>query len=100
MIGKMEKYSFLQYNIYGMIILLKQLGCFHFQEIPLGKWEFRSKSSQDDLCGMEGGCRGYMFALEVTEELETWPEQKNRARQWVIISNKFLEELHNSNHQY
>lgn len=54
------------------------------RETPLGIWEFRSKSSQD-LCSMEGGCRGYMFALEVTEELEAWPEQKNRARQWLTI---------------
>ncbi|KAK7311294.1 hypothetical protein RJT34_09337 [Clitoria ternatea] len=60
------------------------------REIPLGIWEFRSKSSQN-LCSisMEGGCRGYMFALEVTEELETWPEQKNRARQWLNIKEAF-----------
>lgn len=58
------------------------------REIPLGIWEFRSKSSQD-LCSMEGGCRGYMFALEVTEELETWPEQENRARQWLNIKEAF-----------
>ncbi|KAK7396008.1 hypothetical protein VNO78_16686 [Psophocarpus tetragonolobus] len=58
------------------------------REIPLGIWEFRSKSSQD-LCSMEGGCRGYMFALEVTEELEIWPEQKNRARQWLNINEAF-----------
>ncbi|XP_068472265.1 nudix hydrolase 12, mitochondrial-like isoform X2 [Phaseolus vulgaris] len=58
------------------------------REIPLGIWEFRSKSSQD-LCSMEGGCRGYMFALEVTEELETWPEQNNRARQWLNIKEAF-----------
>jgi len=45
-----------------------------------------------------------MFALEVTEELETWPEQNNRARQWVCVSvmNKSLKnytplgEVHNS----
>ncbi|GAU46356.1 hypothetical protein TSUD_324980 [Trifolium subterraneum] len=58
------------------------------RETPLGIWEFRSKSSQD-LCGMEGGCRGYMFALEVTEELENWPEQKNRARRWLNIKEAF-----------
>ncbi|CAJ1792990.1 unnamed protein product [Sphenostylis stenocarpa] len=58
------------------------------REIPLGIWEFRSKSSQD-LCVVEGGCRGYMFALEVTEELNTWPEQKNRARQWLNIEQAF-----------
>ncbi|XP_054803398.1 nudix hydrolase 12, mitochondrial-like isoform X2 [Prosopis cineraria] len=53
------------------------------RENPLGVWEFRSKSSQE-LCKLEGGCRGYMFALEVTEELETWPEQKKRDRQWAL----------------
>ncbi|WVZ05787.1 hypothetical protein V8G54_019133 [Vigna mungo] len=58
------------------------------REIPLGIWEFRSKSSQD-LCSIEGGCRGYMFALEVTEELEHWPEQKNRSRQWLNIKEAF-----------
>ncbi|KAI4348400.1 hypothetical protein L6164_009127 [Bauhinia variegata] len=58
------------------------------REIPLGKWEFRSKSSQD-ICSLEGGCRGYMFALEVTEELETWPEQKNRDRHWLSIREAF-----------
>jgi len=77
------------------------LPCIHFQEIPLGIWEFKSKSSQD-LCSIEGGCRGYMFALEVTEELEHWPEQKNRSRRWVSFMNKFLKnhtplgEVHNS----
>ncbi|KAK4282173.1 hypothetical protein QN277_013581 [Acacia crassicarpa] len=58
------------------------------RETPLGMWEFRSKSNQD-LCCLEGGCRGYMFALEVTEELETWPEQKNRNRKWVNIRDAF-----------
>ncbi|KAK4272259.1 hypothetical protein QN277_020843 [Acacia crassicarpa] len=58
------------------------------RENPLGMWEFRSKSSQD-LCHLEGGCRGYMFALEVTEELETWPEQKNRDRQWLNVREAF-----------
>ncbi|XP_022989718.1 nudix hydrolase 13, mitochondrial [Cucurbita maxima] len=53
-------------------------------ENPLGVWEFRSKSSQD-ICSMEGACRGYMFALEVTEELESWPEQGNRHRKWLNV---------------
>ena len=56
-----------------------------FQEVPLGVWEFRSKSSscnEEDEC--YGGCKGYMFALEVTEELEEWPERENRERKWVI----------------
>ncbi|KAK7290578.1 hypothetical protein RIF29_05101 [Crotalaria pallida] len=58
------------------------------RETPLGIWEFRSKSSQD-LSSLEGGCRGYMFALEVTEELEDWPEQNNRDRRWLNINGAF-----------
>ncbi|XP_024988611.1 nudix hydrolase 12, mitochondrial-like isoform X2 [Cynara cardunculus var. scolymus] len=50
----------------------------------LGEWEFRSKSKQE-ACSEEGGCKGYLFALEVTEELEAWPEQHNRNRKWVAI---------------
>ncbi|XP_022751824.1 nudix hydrolase 12, mitochondrial-like [Durio zibethinus] len=54
------------------------------REIPLGVWEFRSKSRQD-LCSLEGSCRGFMFALEVTEELDIWPEQKDRDRIWLNV---------------
>ncbi|XP_074293934.1 nudix hydrolase 13, mitochondrial [Silene latifolia] len=54
----------------------------------LGVWEFRSKSRQDK-CSLEGGCRGYMFALEVTEELDTWPEQQNHARKWLDVREAF-----------
>ncbi|KAH9791537.1 hypothetical protein WN944_010177 [Citrus x changshan-huyou] len=57
-------------------------------EKPLGIWEFRSKSKQD-LHSLEGGCRGYMFSLEVTEELEIWPEQENRYRKWLNIQDAF-----------
>ncbi|XP_022148253.1 nudix hydrolase 13, mitochondrial isoform X2 [Momordica charantia] len=57
-------------------------------ENPLGVWEFRSKSRQD-ICSMEGACRGYMFALEVTEELEFWPEQGNRRRRWLNVKEAF-----------
>ncbi|PKI54216.1 nudix hydrolase 13, mitochondrial-like isoform X1 [Punica granatum] len=57
-------------------------------ETPLGVWEFRSKSRQD-VCSLEGGCRGYMFALEVTEELEAWPERENRCRRWVNVKEAF-----------
>ncbi|CAL9214765.1 unnamed protein product [Arabidopsis halleri] len=54
------------------------------REVPLGVWEFRSKSSTvEDEC--LGGCKGYMFALEVTEELEDWPERKNRERRWLNV---------------
>ncbi|KAL1314475.1 hypothetical protein HN51_041283 [Arachis hypogaea] len=58
------------------------------REVPLGIWEFRSKSNLD-LCCTEGGCKGYMFAMEVTEELHTWPEQNNRSRQWLNIKQAF-----------
>lgn len=58
------------------------------KENILGVWEFRSKSKQD-LCSLEGGCRGYMFAMEVTEELEIWPEQGNRYRKWLNINDAF-----------
>ncbi|KAH7548489.1 hypothetical protein JRO89_XS14G0142200 [Xanthoceras sorbifolium] len=51
-------------------------------ENPIGVWEFRSKSRQSS-CSQEGGCRGYMFALEVTEELESWPEQDKYERKWL-----------------
>ncbi|XP_076887117.1 nudix hydrolase 13, mitochondrial-like [Bidens hawaiensis] len=54
----------------------------------LGVWEFRSKSKQE-ACSQEGGCKGYMFALQVTEELETWPEKNNRNRKWVVIEEAF-----------
>ncbi|KAI3923060.1 hypothetical protein MKW92_018541 [Papaver armeniacum] len=48
----------------------------------LGMWEFKSKSRQNSR-NMEGSCRGYMFALEVTEELDTWPEEDKHGRRWV-----------------
>ncbi|KAE8660894.1 Nudix hydrolase 12 [Hibiscus syriacus] len=51
-------------------------------EDPLGVWEFRSKSRQNS-CNLEGGCRGYMFALEVTKELNSWAEQITYNRKWV-----------------
>ncbi|KAL8153733.1 hypothetical protein V2J09_011493 [Rumex salicifolius] len=54
----------------------------------LGMWEFKSKSRQE-LCIEEGGCRGYMFALEVMEELDTWPEQENHNRRWLSIEEAF-----------
>ncbi|XP_071734920.1 nudix hydrolase 13, mitochondrial-like [Rutidosis leptorrhynchoides] len=58
------------------------------KEHSLGVWEFRSKTKQE-ACINEGGCKGYMFALEVTEELESWPEQNNRSRKWVSIEEAF-----------
>ncbi|KAJ6799950.1 nudix hydrolase 13, mitochondrial-like [Iris pallida] len=49
----------------------------------LGTWEFRSKSKQK--C-QEGACRGYMFTLEVTEQLDLYPEQSTHHRRWVDVS--------------
>ncbi|KAJ4720350.1 Nudix hydrolase [Melia azedarach] len=59
-------------------------------ENPLGVWEFRSKSRQNsNSCSKEGGCRGHMFALEVTEELDSWPEQATYNRKWLCIEEAF-----------
>ncbi|KAF2548045.1 hypothetical protein F2Q70_00019798 [Brassica cretica] len=57
------------------------------REVPLGVWEFRSKSSISTNAEDEsfGGCKGYMFALEVTEELQEWPERGNRQRKWLNV---------------
>ncbi|KAB2610052.1 nudix hydrolase 13 [Pyrus ussuriensis x Pyrus communis] len=62
----------------------------NLRETPLGVWEFRSKS-REEMCNLslEGGCRGYMFALEVTQELDTWPEHQNRDRKWLRIKEAF-----------
>ncbi|GKU92945.1 hypothetical protein SLEP1_g6598 [Rubroshorea leprosula] len=54
----------------------------------LGSWDFRSKSRQNS-CSLEGGCRGYMFALEVTEELDSWPEQERYKRKWLTPEEAF-----------
>ncbi|XP_058195489.1 nudix hydrolase 13, mitochondrial-like [Rhododendron vialii] len=58
------------------------------REEPLGDWEFRSKSTQNS-CSVGGGCRGYMFALEVTEELDCWPEQDTYERKWLTKDDAF-----------
>ncbi|KAL4191949.1 hypothetical protein AMTRI_Chr06g169830 [Amborella trichopoda] len=55
---------------------------------PLGEWEFRSKS-KEKCCGLEGFCRGYMYAMKVTEVLESWPEQADRERKWLTIRNAY-----------
>ncbi|KAH8513020.1 hypothetical protein Peur_056906 [Populus x canadensis] len=57
-------------------------------ENPLGVWEFRSKSSQNS-CSLAGGCRGYMFALQVTEELDHWPGQASYNRKWLTLHEAF-----------
>jgi hypothetical protein len=50
----------------------------------LGSWDFKSKRKQGIFCP-EGLCRAHMFALAVTEQLDTWPEQHARQRQWVRV---------------
>ncbi|GAB4847384.1 hypothetical protein Ancab_026442 [Ancistrocladus abbreviatus] len=54
----------------------------------LGDWQFRSKRRENLGC-LEGGCKGYIFALEVTEELQSWPEQENHERKWLRIKDAF-----------
>nr|ABR18248.1 unknown [Picea sitchensis] len=56
-------------------IIKKDLGC----------WDFRSKRYQDD-SNLEGFHRAHMFALLVTEQLDSWPEQNERQRKWVTIT--------------
>ncbi|XP_068661273.1 nudix hydrolase 13, mitochondrial-like [Aristolochia californica] len=55
------------------------------EDEELGIWEFRSKSRENS-CSREGYCKGYMFALVVTEVLDYWPEQGSRERRWLSIS--------------
>lgn len=57
---------------------------FFIQRNSLGLWVFRSKSSQSESGDSpRGACKGQVFALEVTEELEQWPEQDTHGRRWV-----------------
>lgn len=55
---------------------------------PLGEWIFKSKSKQNS-CGLEGACKGFMFALQVTELLESWPEQISHGRRWVPVEEAY-----------
>ncbi|KAF0924912.1 hypothetical protein E2562_014988 [Oryza meyeriana var. granulata] len=59
------------------------------QRVSLGLWVFRSKSSQNDGESPRGACKGYIFALEVTEELVRWPEQDTHGRRWVSPEDAF-----------
>ncbi|MCO5547642.1 hypothetical protein L7F22_001093 [Adiantum nelumboides] len=51
----------------------------------LGTWDFKSKRQQGD-CSPDGLCRAYMYALVVTEELDSWPEQHARQRHWFTAA--------------
>lgn len=55
---------------------------------PLGEWIFKSKSKQNS-CGLQGACKGFMFGLQVTELLETWPEQVTHGRRWVPVEEAY-----------
>ncbi|XP_024381617.1 nudix hydrolase 16, mitochondrial-like isoform X5 [Physcomitrium patens] len=59
----------------------------------LGTWDFKSKRQQGVFCP-EGLCRAYMFALDVTEQLETWPEQHARQRQWFAVPDAIVQCRH------
>ncbi|KAK9987154.1 hypothetical protein SO802_032105 [Lithocarpus litseifolius] len=50
----------------------------------LGDYIFKSKTLQDEFCP-DGLCKAAMFALLVTEELESWPEQNTRQRSWLTV---------------
>ncbi|KAK6127248.1 hypothetical protein DH2020_039011 [Rehmannia glutinosa] len=43
-----------------------------------------SKTLQDEY-SPEGLCKAAMYALHVTEELESWPEKSHRERSWLTI---------------
>ncbi|KAI4382954.1 hypothetical protein MLD38_008843 [Melastoma candidum] len=51
----------------------------------IGHYVFKSKTHQDEFCP-DGSCKATMFALFVTEELESWPEQDVRERTWLTIA--------------
>lgn len=50
----------------------------------LGSWDFISSRHKKD-CNVEGFRKGFMFALFVTEQLESWPEKDVRQRKWVTV---------------
>ncbi|XP_074555941.1 nudix hydrolase 16, mitochondrial-like [Curcuma longa] len=51
----------------------------------LGDYFFKSKTLQDEF-SPEGLCKAAVFAMQVAEELESWPEQSTRNRSWVTLS--------------
>lgn len=50
----------------------------------MGCYHFKSKTHQDEF-SPEGLCKAAMFALFVTEELESWPERNTRNRSWLTV---------------
>eukprot|EP00249_Psilotum_nudum_P016653 c25931_g1_i4 orf=657-1229(+) len=71
---------------------LEEAGVRGLLQESLGLWDFKSKRQQGD-CSPEGLCRAHMFSLAVTEQLESWPEQHARQRQWLTIT-EALEQCH------
>ncbi|KAL3639675.1 Nudix hydrolase 16, mitochondrial [Castilleja foliolosa] len=51
----------------------------------LGCYLFKSKTLQDEY-SPEGMCKAAMYALQVKEELESWPEKSHRERSWLSMS--------------
>jgi 8-oxo-dGTP pyrophosphatase MutT (NUDIX family) len=64
---------------------LEEAGVRGLLQGKLGSWDFKSKRQQGVFCP-EGLCRAHMFALAVTEQLDNWPEQHARHRQWVSLT--------------
>lgn len=55
-------------------------------ELPLiGTFAFQSGKPEKQGGTQKGHCLAYMFAMNVYEELETWPEAEQRQRCWVIF---------------
>ncbi|CAK9215985.1 unnamed protein product [Sphagnum troendelagicum] len=64
---------------------LEEAGVRGLLQGKLGSWDFKSKRQQGVFCP-EGLCRAHMFALAVTEQLDNWPEQHARHRQWFAVT--------------
>ncbi|KAJ0987237.1 hypothetical protein J5N97_005593 [Dioscorea zingiberensis] len=57
---------------------MEEAGVVGTVEFNLGKWTYKSKRS-------DISHEGFMFALNVTEELLQWPEMNSRKRKWVTV---------------
>ncbi|KAI3717135.1 hypothetical protein L1987_68524 [Smallanthus sonchifolius] len=57
---------------------VEEAGVFGTVEGILGKWHFKSK-------GNKKSYEGYMFPLQVEEQLDVWPEKNIRQRVWVSV---------------
>ncbi|XP_051145079.1 nudix hydrolase 17, mitochondrial-like isoform X2 [Andrographis paniculata] len=59
---------------------LEEAGVVGNVEGELGRWVFRSKSRDDKYH------EGLMFPLQVTHQLDLWPEKPLRSRQWMPVA--------------